>query len=379
MFMVPNGLGLPGNSHMRGLGHSLTASRLDDFTKYANGPSIDQVIANHVHPGTAPLNLFVGARTGNIYEHISFSGANEPVTAENNPWSVYQDLIGLSQLAQEARERLIARRESVLDLVSDEYTALLAEDLSKADRERLDMHFTHVRELEVGLQDTGLVACELPLTSEAKLAALDPETIEHDINFREVGKLQIELLVLALACGRTQAATIQWGPGSGGPIYTWDGMEHLYNHHVLSHANTQEDESGDPIENYRDQLFEIDRWYASLFADLLDRLAAYQEGEATLLDHSAVLWINELSDGLTHDHRDLPWVLAGSCGGYFKTGQYLKVTSEPETANEVDAAHNLLLTSLLRAHGVSDPGGELIAKFGDPDTPTGELEIVKLG
>jgi hypothetical protein len=80
-------------------------------------------------------------------------------------------------------------------------------------------------------------------------------------------------------------------------------------------------------------------------------MSAYTEGGATLLDNSAVVWMNELSDGKAHDFRDLPYVIAGSCGGYLKQGQYIRLSGE-NTRGDTDAPHNKLLTTLMNAVGI---------------------------
>jgi hypothetical protein len=46
---------------------------------------------------------------------------------------------------------------------------------------------------------------------------------------------------------------------------------------------------------------------------------------STLLDDSAAVWFQELSDGLAHNLNNLPIMQAGSCGGYFKTGWTINV------------------------------------------------------
>ena len=62
-------------------------------------------------------------------------------------------------------------------------------------------------------------------------------------------------------------------------------------------------------------LFDIDRWFIGEYVYLLDRLAGYDEGGTSVLDNSAVVFMNELSNGKIHDFRDLPYIIAGSCGG----------------------------------------------------------------
>jgi hypothetical protein len=355
--MVPFGDGLIGNLHQRGVGAVLTAQPLLHTSKYAAGISVDQRMAEQLHgDASPPLTLFVGQTSGSVLSHISYRGSDQPVAAENNPWLVYQDLMGLASLGEEARQRLLERRESVLDLVSEEYQTLMDADLCQADRDKLDMHFSAIRDLENGMDDEGVVPCLLDPARAAEVEALDPETVAYDANFKKIGLMQMDILALALACGRTQVATIQWGPGSGGPIYSWDGMDHDYDHHVISHGNTKEDESGEPLVGYADMLHEIDRWYATQFAYLLEKLDAYPEADGSVLDNSALVWTNELSEGRLHDYRDIPYVMAGSAGGYFSTGRYVKLTAQDDPVNDVDAPHNRLLTSLLNAVGVTDDG-----------------------
>ena len=50
---------------------------------------------------------------------------------------------------------------------------------------------------------------------------------------------------------------------------------------------------------------------------------------STLLDSTAAVWFNEMSDGNAHNLNNLPIIQAGSCGGYFKTGWAINV----DTAN----------------------------------------------
>jgi hypothetical protein len=148
-------------------------------------------------------------------------------------------------------------------------------------------------------------------------------------------------------------------------------MNHQYNHHKLSHGNTRDDDTGQEVPGWEQMIHEIDVWHAGEFAYLLDRLSMYTEGNGTVLDNSAVVWMNELSHGKDHDFRDLPYVIAGSCGGYFKQGQYLRV-SGPNTRGDQDAPHNKLLATIMNAVGVPT------TRFGDPTyAPAGELDLLK--
>ena len=83
------------------------------------------------------------------------------------------------------------------------------------------------------------------------------------------------------------------------------------------------------------------------------------EGNGTMFDNTVVVWVNELAIGNKHTRADMPVVVAGSCGGYFKTGRYLKYNG--------DTSHNQLLVSLCNAMDVT------VNQFGDPAFANGPL------
>ena len=87
---------------------------------------------------------------------------------------------------------------------------------------------------------------------------------------------------------------------------------------------------------------------------LAKRLAETPEpgGDGSLLDHTTILWTNELGEGNSHSHQDIPWVLVGGGLG-FRTGRAVQFPG---------VSHNRLLVSLARAMG-----HETLASFGNPD------------
>ncbi|MBK6515115.1 MAG: DUF1552 domain-containing protein [Polyangiaceae bacterium] len=375
MHMSPRGFGWDasaGDDHAKGMGCKLTARRLIEGSVYADGISVDQHIANAVNPaGTPSLTLMAGWRADGVLGNISYSGSNAPVLAENNPRLAYLDLVGLGNLDDEELAMFTARRQSVLDLVQDEYSSLLSRRLSKADRDKLQSHFDTVRDLENTIN--GSIACELDPARAAELELIDPNTVANDSEYKKIGQLQLDVLALAIACGATKVGTMLWGSGAGGPIFNWDGLNHQYNHHKLSHGNTMDDNSGGEVAGYEDMLAGIDQWYTTQLAYLLTRLDSYQEGDGqSVLDNTAVVYMNELSHGKDHDFRDLPVIIAGGCGGYFKQGEYVKVTAQEDTRNDADASHNKLLTTLCNAMGVPE------SHFGAPDLgEDGEFDQLK--
>jgi hypothetical protein len=83
---------------------------------------------------------------------------------------------------------------------------------------------------------------------------------------------------------------------------------------------------------------------------LLSGLAGATEGSTTALDNSVVLLCNDMREGNDHYTASIPYVMIGSCGGHFKTGQIVGLNGTP---------NNHLLTSICHAVGLQ------VASVGD--------------
>jgi hypothetical protein len=60
-----------------------------------------------------------------------------------------------------------------------------------------------------------------------------------------------------------------------------------------------------------------------MFAYFLEKLKATQDGDGTLLDHSALVYGSGMSHGNVHSHENLPIVLVGGLGGQIRGGRHL--------------------------------------------------------
>ena len=100
------------------------------------------------------------------------------------------------------------------------------------DRQKLDLHFSTIRDLETQLAAGGggavATGC-VPLAAAraAQINAADSGVkVSDDAQFKNVGRMQMDLIALALACDHNRVATLQWGRGSGmarSPAATWVG------------------------------------------------------------------------------------------------------------------------------------------------------------
>ena len=151
----------------------------------------------------------------------------------------------------------------------------------------------------------------------------------------------------------SRAASLAVDPRGKRPPFPWLGINEFIT--PCSHAG---DSTRGPREPHEDQ-----RWTPSssptCSASLPRTPRRHHVGSTT----RCVLWCNEVGKGNNHAHRDLPFLLAGSCGGHFRTGRFIAYQANGASGHP----HNNLLVSLAQAMGTSD------TTFGDPEHCTGPL------
>ena len=153
---------------------------------------------------------------------------------------------------------------------------------------------------------------------------------------------------MSLTCGMTRVASLQWNHTVGPVVMSWAGVSE--GHHGLSHSD---DGNAAGVAAF----VATERWYASQFAYLIDKLATTPDPDGgNLIDSTVVLWCKELGDGRMHDCKSVPFVLAR--GGGLATGQYLNFGGK---------SHTQLLVSVCQALGLSN------TTFGDPTKGSGSL------
>lgn len=351
----------PGNGcgHSGGGNQVLTAAKVSDTPSGAGslamGESIDNRIARELQPpGVEPLTLYAGKMNGYIDEVLSYRGAKQLRAAERNPFIAYTKLFGAAALDAAALAKLKAARTSVNDLVRDEMKSLMSrKDLSQSDRDRLDLHFQSIRDLETTM------ACELTPMEVDAMNAIQPGVAKSD-NVQTITKMQMDIIALAFSCGIVRTATLQIGDGNDSTEYTFNGQKQ-YSYHWISHRIQGDGDTGAPIDNAVELHHEIDKIHGNLFKYLLDKLSSYTTATGTLLDSGVAVWTNDLANKY-HSYKNVPYILAGSCNGFLKTGQYIDAG---------DVANNKLFNVIGTAVGCTKDGTKPMDDFGDPSLPPG--------
>jgi hypothetical protein len=307
---------------------------------WGGGISVDQFLAQSIGQETPFSSLEFGVQNGgaHIYSRVSYSGPDQPIPTEDDPYGMFDRLFAEFGQSEAELAALRARRKSVIDVVKGNLSTVQSR-VGASDRAKIESHLDAVRNIEQRLDLTA--TCEVPMLGEQ----FDPYAND---NFPLVSRLQIDMMVMAMACDLTRISSLLWARAGSNVRYTWLGLG--TEHHTIAHDST------DPARN---QIAQINTWHAGEVAYLLDALKAVPEGDGTMLDNTLVVWGNELADGWTHSQHPIPIVLAGQAGGQLQTGRYLDYG---------DGRHNSLLVSICNIMGLPE-----VTSFGTLDDGSGPL------
>lgn len=307
------------------MGGILTGKRVigDNESSSHAHVSVDQFIANdsRVTEGTAFRSIALAAWHRRYYSflpqtdhmYMSALGPGRAVVPEGLPQAAFDRIFeGFTTAAEPGapEDPRRALRRSVLDVVARELGSVQPR-LSGLEREKIDQHLTSIRELELRLIDTPFgggsagATCEPPeRPSEFRID--DDATLDTRI------RLQLDIAIAALACDRTRVVAFTGEGGRSDAYHPWLGINERL--HELTHSPHHVEHTA------------VTRWYAEQFRYVIDRLRAIPEGTGTMLDNTCLAWVTEQglrSASEEHGRQDVPWVIAGKCGGFFRTGRFI--------------------------------------------------------
>ncbi len=334
-------------NHEEGMAAMLTGG--GGLNTVSAGKSLDQHVAQQLNAGlkfpSLDLSVQTSAWGASTQTRMLYSEPGKHLPPDDNPLNVYERMFGTLAPGAGEVDKLLIRRQSVLDLVAWELKDL-QKKLGAEDKARLEQHLEALQTVEASLQPPS-GTCDPP----EPMVGLPH--LQND-QFPEVLKAQVDLMVVALACGMTRVASLQCSHTVGPPVFSWIGLTD--GHHSLSHSG---DENLSGVADY----VKAERWFSEQFAYLVQKLKDTPEpdGEGTMLENSAILWCQELGDGRMHDCSSVPFVIAGQANGHFQTGQYLDCGGAP---------HQQLLVSMCHAMGLDN------TTFGNPAYGEGPLEVL---
>jgi hypothetical protein len=333
-----------GDNHMRGMSCLLTGIELfpgniqggsDTPSGWASGISIDQEIKNFLQDRQETRTRFGSLEFGvgvtdraDPWTRMSYAGPNEPLAPISDPYQMYEKLYG--QLND--KENL----QSILDQVREDLKKV-STLISAEDRRTLEAHQALVGQMEKEIRESGKQKLRVGPP------ALEEGVADQNDNVPRLSRMQADLLVNSFVNDMARVATLQYTKSVGQARMNWLDIKDP--HHSLSHEPDKDDVA-------QGKLVKINKWFAGELRYLVDKLAATPEpgDRGSLLDHTLVIWTNELGKGNSHTLDNIPFLLIG--GGFgFQMGRSLKLEK---------VAHNRLHLAL--AHSF----GHRIETFGKP-------------
>jgi hypothetical protein len=275
---------------------------------------------------------------------ISWASPTRPLPMIRNPRVVFDELFGVYGSGTTRQERQVRRQEdrSILDWVLRS-SARLAAALGPSDRARLDDYLEHVREIERRIQRVEAMngtgePRELP----------DAPTGTPD-SFSEHVRLMFDLQLLAFRSDITRVVSFKLGRDSSNRVYPESGLTGSF--HNASHHGGREDRIVD--------FARLNAYHVGTTAYLLERLRDTADADGTLLDNTLLLYGSPMGDSNQHNHKRVPFFVAGHAGGTLTGGVHVKAPNGTPLANA--------MLTLLHKLGLDDVGS-----FGDS---TGALDL----
>jgi hypothetical protein len=287
------------------------------------GPSLDHVIAAQLSPNGIPLFMRIGNVATRTSSAISYSGAEEQFPGLGDPTQIFNGLTGLFDDGPMSPDSFQAiKGKSIIDIVRDDLDTLERFDMSQSDKlklaawkEVLDQTTTVMATAQCNEE----VAATLGANAGGSVMGTDAVTGKVTDTL-DAADVYSNLAVLAAVCNANPVIFLKY-PGN----YVYRGLDIELESHSASHRLNNANMSGTCVDGVLAMLAKIDDFYARKFAHLVGQLNGINEGDGTLLDNSAAVWFQEMSDGNAHNLNNIPIVQAGSAGGYFKTGQSINV------------------------------------------------------
>jgi hypothetical protein len=335
----------PLGDHSGGVGSLLTNHTVVYDTEKMGGPSIDQVIADQIGTTTKLKSLELAGEQGategscdsgyrcSVGNHISFDKTGTPLPKIYNTGQVFDRLF--EGFDPDASAADVARRnqyrKSVLDAVLAQATELKGK-LNATDAIKMEEYLAAVRDVERRIELASGGSCTPPTKEDGDLSDQQRHEVLND------------LIALAFQCDITRVSTLMWGNMTSNRNYASIGASG--GHHDISHHGGGQGNI--------DKLKIIGKWEMDRLAHLLGKLKALPDSDGrTVLDNTLMFYSSDISDGDSHNHDDMPVILAGG-GADFTMNRYVTYPEEPHFGD--------LFISLANAYGAT------IDKFGEHGT-----------
>jgi len=132
-----------------------------------------------------------------------------------------------------------------------------------------------------------------------------------------------DLQLLAFQGDITRVTTFQLAREASNRTYPEIGVPDP--HHPITHHAKDPDKLA--------KIAKVNQFHVSLFAEFLKKMKATAEGNGNLLDHSLFLYGSGMGDSDTHDHSNLPILVAGGAAGNMRGGRHIRFDKPTPLSN----------------------------------------------
>src|SRR5215510_2339727 len=344
-----------GGDHFRSSAVFLTQThpKQTESSDVRAGISLDQIYANKFGQDTPIPSMQlcienVDQAGGCAYGYscvytdmISWASPTEPLPMIRDPRMAFDQLFGAGG---SSKERASRRRSttSVLDYITAQ-VADLNRRLDASDRQRMDRYLEDVREIERRIQQIEA----RNLSGEARELPGAPPGVPD--SFDEHVNLMFDLQALAFQADITRVFSFKMGRDASSRVYPESGVSkgfHPASHHGNRPAN---------IVDYG----LINKYHVSLLPYFMEKLKSVQEGDASLLDKSLIVYGSPMGDANVHNHKRCPFIVLGGGTGQLAGNVHHRASAGTPMAN--------VMLTLMHKIGLTD-----VAQFGDS---TGEFSL----
>jgi len=290
------------------------------------GITADQIAANKIGQDTMLPSMELATEDhsgligecdrdyGCIYMNtLSWRTPTTPLPMEINPRKVFERMFGQGSSEAERATRKDQDR-SVLDAFMRQ-TNDLQKKLGARDKNTMNDYLESVREIERRIQRTS--------TETSADVTLPPAPSGIPYSYEEHLKLMYDLLVLAWQANVSRVVTFMVAREISNRTYPHVGVPD--GHHAISHHQNRADKM--------DKNVRIQTYHMTLFAHFIEKMKATRDGDASLLDHSVILYGSNMSNSNAHNHFPLPNLVLGGASGRLKGNRHLRYPDHTPMTN----------------------------------------------
>jgi hypothetical protein len=291
------------------------------------GISCDQIVANKIGSQTRFPSLEVGLEDARqagdcdsgyscaYTNNLAWRSETQPLPPILDPRALFERLFGSgAELSPEQRKLQSKFRRSILDFAAED-TRKLQSNLGPTDRRKLDEYLSSIRDIEKQ------IAKAENDNSQVNPGMSKPYGVPAD--FAEHFKLMTDMITVAFQADLTRVLTF---------LVTREGTSRAYRelgipdgHHPLTHHRN------DP--EMMEKVCRINEYHVQQLATWFLKLQSIKEADSNILENSMIVYGAGLADGNRHSHEDLPTLIAGRGGKFFKPGRRIMYRKETPMSN----------------------------------------------